>query len=143
VNIAYDPRTHLEVIPREECLQLLAHTYLGRLAIVVEGRPLVFPVNYAMDGETIVIRTSEGTKLHGARGHEVAFEIDHADPRYHVGWSVLVVGACEEESDIAALERLAHLPLRPWGEGRKSHVLRIRPRALTGRRIPPHGQPDV
>ena len=134
-----DRRTHLEVLDRDECLLLLEHAHLGRLAIVADGRPLVFPVNYAMDGDAVVFCTGDGTKLYAARGNEVAFEIDGADARYHVGWSVLVVGLGEEVSDPAGLARCIRLPLRAWGEGPKSHWIRIRPRAITGRRIPPHG----
>lgn len=139
MNTTIDRRTHLEVLDRDECVHLLARTHLGRLAIVVDGRPLVFPVNYAMDGDAIVFRTAEGTKLHGAAEHEVAFEIDAFDAAYHGGWSVLVVGVGEQIHDAEDLARCARLPLRPWGEGAKSHWVRIRPRAITGRRIPPHG----
>ncbi len=138
-----DSRTHLEVLDRVECQRLLQMTHLGRLAIVVEGRPLVFPVNYALDGEAVVFRTAEGTKLYGALGHEVAFEIDGFDTAYHLGWSVLVVGMGEELHDPAEIARCERLPVRPWGEGAKSHWLRIRPRAITGRRIPPHGAPST
>jgi len=142
VNSVVDGRTHLEVLDRAECLRLLAGTHLGRLAVVVDERPLVFPVNYALDGDAVVFRTAEGTKLHGARGHEVAFEIDRFDAAYHTGWSVLVVGVGEELDAPADIERCSRLPLRPWGEAPKAHWMRIRPRAITGRRIPPHGIPS-
>lgn len=58
----------------------------GRLAVVVGGRPLVFPVNFALDGESIVLRTDTGTKLYGARKGLVAFECDGIDGMYHTGW---------------------------------------------------------
>ena len=32
------------------------------------GRPLIFPVNYVVDGKTIVFRTDEGAKLNGVTG---------------------------------------------------------------------------
>ena len=41
----------LEEIQEWECLEILARRDLGRIAIVVEGQPQIFPVNYAMSGE--------------------------------------------------------------------------------------------
>src|SRR5262249_15027106 len=59
-----DPRTQLEVLDRDECLALLARESLGRLAVVSDdGRPYVFPVNFALDGAAVVFRTDHGTKL--------------------------------------------------------------------------------
>jgi hypothetical protein len=143
MSTIYERRTHLEVLDREECLELLRHAHVGRLAIVVDARPVIFPVNYAMDGANVVFRTAPGTKLHGMRGHSVAFEIDGTDPRYHTGWSVLVAGIGEEEHDPYVIARYESLPVRPWGEGPKTHWMRVRSRAITGRRIPPHGRVSV
>ena len=56
-----EPR--LEELSEPECLELLAQQTLGRVAIVVDGRPQIFPVNYAMYGDVIVLRTAPGTKL--------------------------------------------------------------------------------
>jgi uncharacterized protein len=134
-----DLRTGLEVLDREECLALLERNSLGRIAVVVGGRPLVFPVNFTLDGDAVVLRTNAGTKLHGARSGWVAFECDGIDAVYHTGWSVLVSGIAEEvrnEAEITALERL---PLGPWCTGATSTWLRIRPRSLSGRRIPAYG----
>jgi len=136
---AIDSRTGLEVLDRDECIALLEHNSLGRLAVVVDGRPLVFPVNFTLDGEAIVMRTDEGTKLYGARNGPVAFECDGADSLYHTGWSVLVVGVAEEVTGAVEIARLEHLPLGLWCSGPKGTWLRIRLRTITGRRIPPHG----
>jgi nitroimidazol reductase NimA-like FMN-containing flavoprotein (pyridoxamine 5'-phosphate oxidase superfamily) len=127
--------SRLEAIPADECLQLLADHHFGRLAVVVDGQPLVFPVNYALSGTQVVFRTDPGTKLHAADGARVAFEIDSADALYHEGWSVLVVGTAYEEHDPMRLRALDGLPLAPWGPGPKSHWMCIRRGAITGRRI--------
>ena len=37
--------------------------------------------------------------------------------------------------DAAAYDRLRALPLDPWAEGEKAHVMRLRPDHITGRRI--------
>src|SRR3954454_5761680 len=139
----FDSRTGLEQLDRDECLALLAAAPLGRLAVVVAGRPLVFPVNFALDGESVVLRTDEGTKVHGARNGPVAFECDGMDPTYHTGWSVLVVGDAEDVHNPRDVARLERLPLGPWCPGPKSTWLRVRTRSITGRRIPPHGSADL
>jgi nitroimidazol reductase NimA-like FMN-containing flavoprotein (pyridoxamine 5'-phosphate oxidase superfamily) len=125
----------LEVLDRRECLQLLGAHRFGRLAVVVEDQPLVFPVNYALDRDDVVFRTDPGTKLHAAAGRRVAFEIDGIDAHYHEGWSVLVVGVAEEERDASRLRELAGLPFGPWVSGPKAHWMRVRGEAVTGRRI--------
>ena len=127
--------TQLEPIDRTECLQLLAEHHLGRLAVVVDGQPLIFPVNYALSGGQIVFRTDPGTKLHGARDQRVAFEIDGVDTMYHDGWSVLVVGVAREEHSAARRRAFAELPIRPWVSGPKAHWMAIAGGSITGRRI--------
>lgn len=139
-----DERTGLDFIPRDECMRLLAAHHLGRIGVVVAGRPIVLPVNYTVDGGAIVFRTDAGTKFDAAvRGEFVAFEIDAADPEYHTGWSVLVSGVAEEIVDPDELARAHRLPLRAWAPGAKSHFLRITPVTLTGRRIMPRANGAV
>ena len=132
-------RTGLEELTPRECLRLARKCAWGRLAVVVGGRPLIFPVNFAFDGGAVVLRTDEGTKLDGARSAPVAFECDDVDRMYHTGWSVLITGNAEEVNDPAEIARLGQLPLGPWSPGPKPVWLRIRPRTITGRRIPLHG----
>ena len=134
-----EPRTGLEVLDRQTCIALLAKSTLGRIAVVADDRPLIFPVNFALDGESIVLRTDPGTKLRRATQGWVAFECDGLDSVYHTGWSVLASGVAEEVRNAAEIAQLERLPLALWAPGPKSVWLRIRPRVLTGRRIPPHG----
>ncbi len=143
MNPQVDPTTGLEVLDDHECFGLLERSALGRLAVVLDGQPLIFPVNFTVDGNTIVLRTDVGTKLHGARNGPVAFECDGSDAVYHTGWSVLATGVAEEVRDRAEVEHLEHLPLGPWCPGPHSTWLRIRPTTLTGRRIPLHGHVRV
>jgi uncharacterized protein len=136
----FQPRTGLEVLERHECLALLARCSLGRIAVVDgDGRPLIFPVNFALDRDAIVLRTDPGTKLRRATQSWVAFECDGVDSTYHTGWSVLATGVAEEVHNAAEIADLDRLPLALWSPGPKSTWVRIRPRVLTGRRIPPHG----
>jgi hypothetical protein len=87
----------------------------------------------------VVLRTDEGNKLYAAPHGFVAYECDDIDRMYHTGWSVLISGNAEEVRGLAEVARLGRLALGPWAPGPKPVYLRIRPRAITGRRIPPHG----
>jgi uncharacterized protein len=131
-----DTRTGIEVLDREACLRLLRSHTVGRLGALSGGRPIVLPINYAMDDDSVVFRTAAGTKLSAAvRGAPVAFEIDHADPLWQTGWSVMVSGWAEEVIDPEAIERLEELPLRPWAPGAKEHWVSVNPEGITGRRV--------
>jgi uncharacterized protein len=131
-----DRRTGLEVLDRVECLLRLGTEHVGRLGVCVEGQPVVLPVNYVLDGDDVVFRSDRGTKVHGALGQRVAFEIDGHDSFSHAGWSVLVVGVAEQITDSADLARAGTLHVSPYGPGDKPVWIRIRSDAITGRRIP-------
>lgn len=133
-----DDRTGLERLSSDECLELLRGTQVGRLAVVANARPLIFPVNYAMDGDAVVFRTAAGTKFDAAvREMAVAFEVDEFDRAARAGWSVVVTGRAEEVVSESHLARLKNLPLRPWATGNKDHWLVIAGAEVTGRRIRP------
>ncbi|HEY8340454.1 MAG TPA: pyridoxamine 5'-phosphate oxidase family protein [Egibacteraceae bacterium] len=119
----------------DECLRLLEHQYVGRIATVRDGLPLVQPVNYVLHEGCVVIRLDYGRLLDEIHGSQVAFEVDDIDPLYHSGWSVVVQGRAEEVWHPAELEVLRELPLRPWAPGDRDHYVRILPRSITGRRI--------
>jgi nitroimidazol reductase NimA-like FMN-containing flavoprotein (pyridoxamine 5'-phosphate oxidase superfamily) len=125
-------RAHL---PEAACWELLHRRILGRVAIVVDGVPRMFPVNYIVDRGDIVFRTDEGMKLEAARDGRVAsFEVDHNDPMYHNGWSVLVTGVLEDITDDPERPDTLALPLRSWA-GLGAHVVRLRPLGVSGRRV--------
>jgi nitroimidazol reductase NimA-like FMN-containing flavoprotein (pyridoxamine 5'-phosphate oxidase superfamily) len=129
-------------LPKSECFELLAREHLGRVAMVDDRGPILFPVNFVLDRHMVVLRTDEGTKLDAAcRGSRVAFEIDGTDAATHTGWSVVVRGEAVEVTDPAELARVRKLPLHPWAPGAKTHYVRILPAALTGRRISAPGRP--
>lgn len=128
----------LVILERAECLRLLGEHRLrvGRVAFVDEGFPQVLPVNYLVDHGTVVFRTALGTKLDAAaRGAPLSFEVDHLEPEWEEGWSVLVQGRGEEVTNPAELARLQRLPLRAWVPGERTRFVRIQPSKLTGRRI--------
>jgi uncharacterized protein len=125
----------LDALPEAACRELLHRRVLGRLAIVVDGVPRMFPVNYIVENGDILFRTDEGMKLDAARnGSLAAFEVDHADPLYHTGWSVLVTGVLEDISSARDRPDALALPLRAWA-GRGEHVIRLRALGVSGRRV--------
>jgi nitroimidazol reductase NimA-like FMN-containing flavoprotein (pyridoxamine 5'-phosphate oxidase superfamily) len=131
-----DDRTGLEELDDTECLLLLGRHTVGRLAVVQDGRPAVFPVSYRRDGGTIVFRSDEGTKLDAiARNGDVAFEIDHLEPRTRSGWSVAVTGRAAEITDPLELAAVERLHIEPWAPGAKPRYVRIVPETIGGRRI--------
>jgi nitroimidazol reductase NimA-like FMN-containing flavoprotein (pyridoxamine 5'-phosphate oxidase superfamily) len=127
--------TGLRSMPRQEVWDALRAGSVGRLAFVVDGWPVVLPVNYALDDQDIVFRTAPGAKLAAAPSTRVAFEVDGVDALYEAGWSVLAFGIAEEVEGAEA-ERLRSLPLKPWAPGDRSHWIRVRVLEVTGRRIP-------
>lgn len=124
-------------LDRSECFLLLAADDIGRLGVVAGGRPLIVPVNYAIDGESVVFRTDAGTKLDAGLRAPVCFEVDSFDRRRRAGWSVVVSGRLEEVTpyDAATYERVRQLPVEPWEGGEKAHWMRLVPDTITGRRV--------
>jgi nitroimidazol reductase NimA-like FMN-containing flavoprotein (pyridoxamine 5'-phosphate oxidase superfamily) len=129
----------LEHLTEAECLDLLAAHHLGRLAVVVDGQPQIFPVNYAFGDRIVAIRTADGTKLTAARNAHVAFEIDDCDADGTAGWSVVVHGVAYDITEApdrqSALAR--QLGVQPLAPGRRDRWLGIHPVGITGRRFQP------
>ena len=137
------PRVGWQELTKSECFELLARERVGRVAVVDDRGPVVFPVNFVLDRHMVVLRTGAGTKLDAAiRGSRVAFEIDGTDEAARTGWSVLIRGEATEVTDPAELARLRKLRVSPWAPGAKTHYVRILPAKLTGRRIWAPGGPS-
>jgi hypothetical protein len=135
-----DLNSGLEVIDRAECLRLLAGEEVGRLGVVAGGRPEIFPINFALDGDSVIFRTDPGTKLAAAIRGPVVFEVDRLDEATHSAWSVIIHGRADHVTAYGSpglLHRTAHLAGNPWSGISREHVLRIVPTTVTGRRIRP------
>lgn len=125
----------ISVLDPDECWRLLREQEVGRLAVSVEHHPDIFPINYAVDGETIVFRTAEGTKLAAAFiGPGLAFEIDGYDPDAGDAWSVVLKGHAEEIEMHELLDDNA-FPVFPWSAHPKSRFVRVLPDEVSGRRF--------
>jgi nitroimidazol reductase NimA-like FMN-containing flavoprotein (pyridoxamine 5'-phosphate oxidase superfamily) len=135
--------SQLAELGRGECIELLAATGFGRLAVSPPDwntPPVIRPVTYAFDrsSQSVVFRTARGSKFTALllSGH-AAFEIDGIEPATRTGWSVIVQGPVEEVKNTAELHRLERLELHPWAPGEKPHWVRLRVTAVSGRRIAP------
>ncbi len=127
----------LEPLNRVQCLNLLAQAQVGRVGFVVDGDPEILPVNYALDGDTVVFRTSESSVLNRASMTNVAFEVDSIDVSTQAGWSVSIRGHadCIADAIDATSERIRRLTLVTWAPGERDSWFTIHPTSITGRRL--------
>jgi nitroimidazol reductase NimA-like FMN-containing flavoprotein (pyridoxamine 5'-phosphate oxidase superfamily) len=139
----WDPGS-LDELDSVECWRLLATLPVGRVAVVVGHYASVFPVNYALDGRSIVFRTGAGAKLWALDRSNVTFEADDIDVEHQGGWSVMIKGTGQEVSvennpNLAARSQAAGAA--PWAPGPRSRLVRIVADQITGRRIRPGAPP--
>ena len=127
--------TGLDVLDPEECLRLLATEPVGRLGVIIDGKPVTFPVNFALAGEHIVIRTDQSAKLTAALAGPVVFEVDHIDRARRTGWSVMIHGSAHLTGGRVGRPGSQNRVLSPWREADLPHLLQIVPEKITGRRI--------
>jgi nitroimidazol reductase NimA-like FMN-containing flavoprotein (pyridoxamine 5'-phosphate oxidase superfamily) len=137
-------QTWLVDIPVEECRARLAATTIGRIGVIVDGRPEIFPVNHTYDERTrsVAFPTNDRTKLRAALGWPwVAFEVDGVEPDGASGWSVMVVGKAEEITDADEITGLDAQRPALWAAGATTRWVRIVPAKMTGRRISASSSP--
>lgn len=121
-----------EIASEQDCWDMLATQSVGRIALEVNGRIEIFPVNYGLDGEAIIFRTNAGRKMTWVTQGEIAFEVDSIDQESRCGWSVVVHGTARDITLHDAPER--QVAARPW-TGQKDFLVRIKPSSVTGRRV--------
>jgi uncharacterized protein len=127
---------HLSELEGPECLELLAGHEVGRVAYCDDLGPVVLPVNYTLDHDTVLIQVAPhsvlATQLHGARA---SFEVDDFDDYNQSGWSVLVRGDASyvDPGDLPADTGRPHA----WAEGQRTLHVRIVPHVISGRRLLP------
>jgi len=121
----------------EECIRLLREHHVGRIAVVIDGFPQVFPVNYRLVETSGVTWIAVGTQ----RGHAIerasinaAFEIDSVEPTQREAWSVLARGTLHHVDPDAADFRKRFDP-EPWEAAERDVWLVVQPFAISGRRL--------
>jgi uncharacterized protein len=127
----------LEELSEAECMDYLAGAQVGRIALVIDGQPAIFPVNYIVDGEQVLYRTAEDSELSKAGLTQVAFEVDHIDPTTRQGWSVLIQGRADDLDGAidGTSQRLRRRTLHTWAPGTRDRLIVVRPSKITGRRL--------
>ena len=120
-----------------ECRDLLGTQEVGRVAVCTPQGPQIMPVNYVVDGASLIFRTSPyGVLGRHAWNSQIAFQIDHVDTETRSGWSVLATGSGEmiEDAEELAVVRAFRNP-QPWASGSRLLYVRLAWDELTGRRI--------
>lgn len=126
--------TAIEVLDEHTCWRLVATQEVGRLAVVVDRHPDIFPVNFTVVDKSVVFRTAEGTKLLSVViGPNVAFEVDGYDHDTEEAWSVIVKGSAIEVPMFDAVDD--SIPVFPWSSTVKGRFVRIVPENISGRRF--------
>ncbi|HWU22250.1 MAG TPA: pyridoxamine 5'-phosphate oxidase family protein [Nocardioides sp.] len=119
----------LVALSEDECWARLRAHSVGRIAWSGDEGVSVVPVNFAIDGDAVLIRTTPYSLMaRDCSGQQVGLEIDAIDEETHTGWSVLVRGRCER------LNRAGDSPV-PWANGSRVLGLRIAVRTVTGRTL--------
>ena len=115
-----------------ECWERLRSHELGRLVTHVGNVLDIFPVNYVVDGESLVFRTAEGSKLVELTvNDEVLFEVD--DYTAANAWSIVVRGRARRLETLEETDAAEELGLKPWIPTLKYNFVRITATSLSGR----------
>lgn len=121
----------------DECRDLLRSARIGRVSVTYDALPVIAPVNYVVDGNSILFRTRRDGMLAAACNETViAFEIDDLSLDGSSGWSVNVVGVASLLGPSDDLRALSLGLVSAAGDDRDQFV-RLRIGLVTGRRITP------
>jgi nitroimidazol reductase NimA-like FMN-containing flavoprotein (pyridoxamine 5'-phosphate oxidase superfamily) len=126
----------LTALRPEDCFGLLEPGGVGRVGFTSAEGIVIVPVNFAVTGKTIIIRTAPDTLLAVHANEPVSFEADRYDESRREGWSVLVQGHAHTVNVEHEVQRLEHVTrLEPWAGGGRDIYVRITPTQISGRRI--------
>ncbi len=127
----------LHELTAAQCRELIAAGGIGRFLFVQEGRgPVAIPVNFKMDGDDVIFRTSgDSAVAEGIHQQAVSFDVDHLDDALGEGWSVLLTGKASVITGAAETSRVQALGIKPWAGGDREVYVRLSASQITGRRI--------
>lgn len=128
--------TFAEELSERECWEHLRAEAYGRLAVIGEDGPTIYPINVVVDHATVVFRTTQGAKVDAIRDDSrVAFEVDGWDDDDGTAWSVVITGVAKEVVRMLDAVPAAELGVTPWQAGPKPIFIRITPTTVSGRRF--------
>ena len=123
-----------EEISAAECKELLASRSVGVIAYTEHALPAIRTVNYVVDGDEVLVRTTADSIFARAVANAtVALNVHVVDVDQRTGWSVTAVGRAR----LLPLEQSQSLSgaLGMWAREEDSQVLHLRLQKLTGRRM--------
>jgi nitroimidazol reductase NimA-like FMN-containing flavoprotein (pyridoxamine 5'-phosphate oxidase superfamily) len=120
------------------CFDLLGPGGVGRVGFTAADGIVMLPVNFAVSGAEIILRTAPDTLLALHTDAHLSFEVDHFDEARREGWSVLVQGHAHQVTDELEVQRIERATgLQPWAPGARDVYVRIVPTHISGRAIRP------
>lgn len=119
-----------------DCWSYLRQGEIGRLAVIIDDAPEIFPINYAVQHSAIVFRSAEGSKVDALlHNPQVALEVDGFEPESNTAWSVILKRPAKPINNTEELIDTLSLDIFPWQPGAKNRFIRIDAEAVTGRRF--------
>jgi Pyridoxamine 5'-phosphate oxidase len=95
-------------LTREQCLRRLTSRRVGRVSVSRAALPVIMPVTYFPDGDSVVFRAPLDADFVRACDHAVvAFEVGELDET--TGWTVHVVGVAVARADQTARVSIAQV----------------------------------
>jgi nitroimidazol reductase NimA-like FMN-containing flavoprotein (pyridoxamine 5'-phosphate oxidase superfamily) len=126
----------LRAISATECFDLLERGGIGRVGFTAADGVMILPVNFAVSGKAVIIRTAPDTLLALHASARLSFEADHVDEALGEGWSVLMIGHAHPVTDEREVQHLEEATgLQPWAPGARDVFVRIVLTHISGRRI--------
>jgi Pyridoxamine 5'-phosphate oxidase len=124
--------TAVQDLDGTECLFLLRWATVGRVVVPdVDRTPVVVPVTFTMDRDTIIFHFDPGPLLDRLLHEAVTFEADGSDPFHHLGWVVQVDGLALEIDEDPGHEP----PTEPWSPAGGQVTVRLTPTTINGHRF--------
>ncbi|MCX5208235.1 pyridoxamine 5'-phosphate oxidase family protein [Kitasatospora sp. NBC_00240] len=125
-----------EECTREQSLDLLSQTVIGRLIHTDDAMPAVTPSCFTLDGlGEVVIPLPASWRAELMDGEVVGFQADRFDEQTLQGWTVLIVGRSRLVTDPVTIADLDHRGPLQWGHRPTRGYLSIQSELVTGRRF--------
>lgn len=119
-----------------DCWKYLQSVSIARIALINDGLPEIFPVNFVPKFGTVLFRTGPGTKLDALReGSALSLEADGFNRYGTVAWSVILKGSPEFVTQPEDIQEAVEAGLSPWQPGAKDILVRVTPTEISGRRF--------
>jgi uncharacterized protein len=139
---------NIDEMSTKEIRELLHKVGYGHLGFIYEGKPLVIPMHYYLEGADIYLFTTEGMKTYGMDANpEIYLQVEEVQGSLH--WrSVMLKGRAERITDKVDIDRIMQLikehnpTLVPsvnrtwidaWGRADVSSIYRISHYQMSGR----------